>query len=94
MYRLRGPGGHPNCFVKYFHSLNHSLFGDSKWRTNLDRCIAKAERRKKQKTSDKALIGDFGRHFAVGFVGSRLYDMNPSNQTFAVDGPNSVMIEL
>jgi hypothetical protein len=94
MYCLRSLADHPNCLFKYFQSFIHGLFGNCERRTNLDGCTAKTERREKQETSNKTLIGNFCRHIPVGFGGSRFYDMNPGNQTFTMDGSNNIMIQF
>src|SRR3984893_8308737 len=82
----------PNSFSQHLHSFFHRFFGNCQGWANFDGCPAKTKRSKEKKTPDKALIGDFGRHFRVRFGASWLYNMKSSYQTFPVHIAHYLMI--
>jgi hypothetical protein len=84
----------PNGFSQYLHSFIHRLFGNCQGRAYFDGRPAKTERSKEKKTPDEALIGNFGRHFRVGFSSPWLYDMKSGNQTFPVHTAYHLMIQF
>src|SRR5215469_810872 len=94
MYRLRAHAGHSNRLIKYLHSVLDRLFRDSERRTDLDRCAAKTERRKKQKAANEALIDDLRCCLAVGFVAGGPCYVKSGHETFAMNGANIGMIEF